>query len=86
MLSFLKDFDFIGKLENFEEDFLYLKDKLNFPLIPNYNIDDPLYKKYSKSFPKYTEYYKNPKTIEKVQEIYIEDIMRFNYKYEDLEK
>ena len=78
----IKDFNFIGKLENFEEDFNIIKNKTNLPFSPSsFNIDDYNWKEYKKKFPPYKEYYSNSDIVEKVREIYKDDIINFNYKF-----
>jgi hypothetical protein len=74
--------DYIGKLETLHDSFSFLQEKIKFPILPTYNIDDPRYKKYSKTFPSYKEFYKNPETLTKVSQIYSEDIKQYNYSYD----
>jgi hypothetical protein len=78
---FVKDFDFIGKLENFESDFNKILETLNVNIKPTYNIG-----KVSNSIQNSRELYRNnPKLIDKVAEIYKEDIERYDYNFLDLE-
>ena len=79
---YIKDFDFIGKLENFEQDFNYITEKLNINFKPNYKIGS-----LSHTFQKHKKFYdNNPELIDKIAEIYKEDIERYGYDFSDLEK
>ena len=66
-------YDFIGRLENIQEDFPYVLNKLNLP-------EENLYK--NNISPKYNwkEYY-NTKLIDQVGEYYTRDIEEFDFKY-----
>ena len=78
---YLKDFDFIGKIENFENDFDKILKELNIKIKPKYNIGSNSYK-----FQKVYKFYENREDlIYKVSEIYKEDIERYNYSFKDLE-
>lgn len=72
-ISFLiYDYDFIGRMENFEKDFQFIKEKLD--LNETYNVK--IHKTDSKS--KLREYY--DEDCEKiVLDLYKEDFIRFNY-------
>jgi hypothetical protein len=74
---FMADMDFIGRFENFTKDFHYALRKLRIKLggkkIPRRNV--------SKRRP-YQEYY-TPRTRDAVGELYLSDITRFGYIYED---
>ena len=79
---YIGDFDFTGKLENFNKDFDVILEKLNIDIKPNYKIGS-----LSHRFHKHREFYKsNSKLIDKVAEIYKEDIKRYNYDFSYLEK
>ena len=67
-------YDFIGRLENIQEDFPYVLNKLNLP-------EEHLYK--NNVSPKYNwrEYY-NTKLIDQVGEYYTRDIEEFDFRYE----
>ena len=78
---YIKDFDFIGKLENFESDFDKILETLNIKIKPKYKIgsNSHLYQKH------YKFYENNPELIDKVAEIYKEDVERYGYDFSDLE-
>ena len=79
---YIKDFDFIGKLENFESDFDKILETLNIKIKPKYKIGSN-----SHMFQSHYKFYENnPELIDKVAEIYKEDIKRYNYDFSDLEK
>ena len=72
-----EELDFIGKFENYNEDFIKLSDlmklKINkLPIIKNYDK--------SKNEKNYTEYY-DDETRQLVAEKYAKDIEYFNYKF-----
>ena len=78
---YIKKYDFIGKLENFENDFDKILETLNIKIKPKYKIGSN-----SHLFQKHIEFYKNnPELIDKVAEIYKEDIERYGYDFSDLE-
>ena len=69
------------KLENFENDFDKILETLNIKIKPKYKIGSN-----SHHFQKHIEFYKNnPELIDKVAEIYKEDIERYGYDFSDLE-
>ena len=79
---FVKNFDYIGKLENFENDFDKILKELDIKIKPKYKIGSN-----SHQFQKFYKFYENRKDlIDKVSEIYKEDIKRYDYKFTDLEK
>ena len=79
---YVKNYDFVGKLENFESDFDKILETLNIDIKPKYKIGSS-----SHTFQAHKEFYKNnPELINKVAEIYKEDIKRYNYEFSDLEK
>ena len=79
---FVKKFDYIGKLENFENDFDEMLKELGIKIKPKYRIGSN-----SHNFWKPYKFYENNENlIHKVSEIYKEDIKRYNYKFTDLEK
>ena len=79
---FVKNFDYIGKLENFENDFDEMLKELGIKIKPKYRIGSN-----SHNFWKPYKFYENNENlIYKVSEIYEEDIKRYNYKFTDLEK
>ena len=78
---YIKKYDFIGKLENFENDFDKILETLNINVKPKYKIGSN-----SHLYQKHIEFYKNdPELIDKVAEIYKEDIERYGYDFSDLE-
>ena len=78
---YIKKYDFIGKLENFEDDFDKILETLNIKIKPKYKIgsNSHLYQKH------YKFYENNPELIDKVAEIYKEDVERYGYDFSDLE-
>lgn len=68
-------FDFIGRLENFEEDLCELMSHLGITIdcVPHNNKSDHEH---------YSHYY-NDRTREMVRKIYAEDIARFGYEFEE---
>lgn len=68
--------DFIGKLENFKEDFYKLYSKLNIEFVKNVAKNNTTKRK------PYWVYY-NSSIAELVSEIYSEDIKRFGYKFDE---
>ena len=79
---FVKNFDYIGKLENFENDSDEILKELGIKIKPKYRIGSN-----SHNFWKPYKFYENNENlIYKVSEIYKEDIKRYNYKFTDLEK
>ena len=78
---YIKKYDFIGKLENFENDFDKILETLNINMKPKYKIGSN-----SHLYQKHIEFYKNdPELIDKVAEIYKEDVERYGYDFSDLE-
>ena len=78
---YVKKYDFIGKLENFENDFDKILETLNINVKPKYKIGSN-----SHLYQKHIEFYKNdPELIDKVAEIYKEDVERYGYDFSDLE-
>lgn len=69
------ELDFIGRFENLEEDFQYIKNKLSIDsTLPHIN-------KSSNERIHYSEYY-NDELIDKVSKLYAFDLDYFNYKFE----
>ena len=78
---YIKEYDFIGKLENFEDDFHKILETLNIKIKPKYKIGSNPY-----MVQKHHKFYENnPELIDKVAEIYKEDIERYDYDFSDLE-
>jgi hypothetical protein len=86
---FVKDFDFVGKIENIDEDFKTIQSKLNLPTTPTStsNVDmvinsKGLHSETKKTRGKYDHFYEsNPHLVEKVNTMYQEDINRLSYKF-----
>jgi hypothetical protein len=79
---YIKDFDFIGKIENFEDDFDKILKKLNINIKLNYNIGSN-----SHNFQKTYKFYEDREDlVYKISEIYKEDIKRYDYNFSELEK
>jgi hypothetical protein len=65
--------DFVGKLENFKEDYKYIADKLGLKnKMPKINVSD--------REKNYRTYY-NDKTIEMITRAFHQDLVNFNYKF-----
>ena len=72
-------YDFIGKIEKMEESFKNLIKEINVDFYPEFKIGG------TKNLDFYSSMYKNQETIDKVTEIYSQDIDRFDYAFLDWE-
>jgi hypothetical protein len=70
------EYDFIGKIENSNQDFNYVQERLGLE-------KTDLYKDHVTSKYDYRLYYQNSKTIDLVGEYYKRDIEQFGYTYND---
>jgi len=69
--------DFIGRFENYQEDFEKLKTVLN---LPN-DLELPYLNKAKNFTQKYVKFYDNQSLIDRVEKIYKKDIEYFGYKF-----
>ena len=77
----LKEIDFIGKIENFEEDVYLMNKKLNINIKPkHHNHNNSIGTKYSP--PNYINFFKKKKTIDIVNNLYKDDLEIFNYDFD----
>ena len=82
----IKDVDFFGRFENFENDIFKLKKKINIS-IKHHNFNNNINSKFK--FADYSKFYSNNKIIDKVSSYYEKDLNTFKYDYEqflDFEK
>tara|TARA_Y100000310_G_scaffold130248_1_gene129442 strand:- start:2071 stop:2991 length:921 start_codon:yes stop_codon:yes gene_type:complete len=85
--AYIKDFDFVGKIENFNEDFDKITERLNIKIKANYNLgyNPNLHQKYHKFYESNLGGL-NINLVDKVAKIYKEDIERYGYDFSDLDK
>lgn len=72
----LNNLIFIGRLENFQNDFNHVMQNLQIPFVPTETVKHNVSNRKS-----YQDYYNDPLLVEKVRKIYMKDINLFGYQF-----
>ena len=76
----IKEIDYIGRFENFDDDIFKLKKRFKI-IIKHHNYNNYLKSKFK--FNDYRSFYKNEKIINKVLDYYQKDFKQFGYNFDD---